>query len=160
MEGVVHVLACLDDGSEQTLSGAERPAAADTPDVAGIVPQTHRPRARLAPWQVRLACEMMDSNRPERVMLTEIADRLDMSVNHFIRGFREAEGISPYQWYMQRRIARATKLLHDDTVPLSKVATACGFADQSHFTKAFTRVLGISPGRWRRNLKKNASLAP
>lgn len=159
MEGVVQVLACLDERSEQPFSLPVRPAGPETPPVAENMPQPRRPRAQLAPWQIRLACEMMDSNRPERVMLTEIADRLDMSVNHFIRGFREAEGISPYQWYMQRRIARAMKLLHDGAVPLSKVATACGFADQSHFTKAFTRVIGISPGRWRRNLKKGGAPA-
>ncbi|WP_368733576.1 helix-turn-helix domain-containing protein [Acinetobacter baumannii] len=41
-------------------------------------------------------------------------------------------------------------------MPLSKVADECGFADQSHFTKAFTRLLGISPGRWRRNLRSSA----
>lgn len=159
MEGVVQVQACLDDRSEQPFPASAGSAEPGAPDAAKSVPETRRPRAQLAPWQVRLACEMMDSNRSQRVMLTEIADRLDMSVNHFIRGFREAEGISPYQWYMQRRIARAMKLLHDDAISLSKVATACGFADQSHITKAFTRVLGVSPGRWRRNRKKNVSAA-
>jgi AraC family transcriptional regulator len=34
---------------------------------------------------------------------------------------------------------------------LTEIALACGFADQSHFTKAFTRRIGISPGAWRRH---------
>lgn len=154
MEGFVHFVARPEEPSEQ-LFGFERPAARAAP------PEKHvngsdgrRGRAHLAPWQIKLAREMMNSDLPERVMLADIAARLEMSVNHFIRAFRESEGISPYQWYMQRRIVRAMKLLHEDAVPLAKVATACGFADQSHFTKAFTRALGVSPGRWRRNLKK------
>ena len=37
---------------------------------------------------------------------------------------------------------------------MSDVALACGFADQSHFTRVFTRMTGISPGAWRRGLEQ------
>jgi AraC family transcriptional regulator len=99
---------------------------------------------------------MMLAQMTGGLALADVARRLDMSVSHFIKGFRESEGVSPYHWFMQRRIAQATTLLRDETIPLSKVADECGFADQSHFTKAFTRLLGISPGRWRRNLRSSA----
>jgi len=116
-----------------------------------------RTRAQLAPWQAKLARDMMVSQMAGGLALVDIAVRLGMSVNHFIKAFRESEGVSPYQWYMQRRIAQAMMLLRNDALPLSRVADECGFADQSHFTKAFTRLLGVSPGRWRRGQKAEAS---
>lgn len=105
--------------------------------------------ARLAPWQVKVAREIMSAHLAGSIDITEVAERLDISVNHFIRAFRQSEGMSPYQWYMNQRIGRAMALMWDG-VPIAKVAVACGFANQSHFTKAFTRVSGVSPGRWRR----------
>lgn len=119
--------------------------------------RSRRTRAHLAPWQAKLARDMMLSQMANGLALIDIAVRLNMSVNHFIKAFRETEGISPYHWYMQRRIAQAMALLRDEAMPLSKVANECGFADQSHFTKAFTRLLGISPGRWRRRARPEAS---
>lgn len=113
-------------------------------------PRPPRTRAHLAPWQAKLACDMMLAQMSGGLALADVACRLHMSVSHFIKAFRETEGVSPYHWYMQRRIAQATTLLLDHTIPLSKVADECGFADQSHFTKAFSRLLGVSPGRWRR----------
>lgn len=110
-------------------------------------------RAHLVPWQSKLAKEMMLSQMTDGLALADIAGRLNMSVNHFIKAFRETEGDAPYRWYMQRRIAQSMALLRDETLTLGNVADECGFADQSHFTKAFTRLLGVSPGRWRRNRK-------
>lgn len=117
-----------------------------------------RTRPRLAPWQVNIAREMMIRQLDCGLVLADIAERLSMSVNHFIKAFHEMEGVAPYHWFMQRRIAQAQTLLCDESMTLSSVANACGFADQSHFTKAFTRQLGIPPGRWRRKLR-NAVVA-
>jgi AraC family transcriptional regulator len=58
--------------------------------------------------------------------------------------------LAPHQWLQQRRIDKAKQLLRADTMALAEVAAACGFADQSHFTRVFTRTLGIGPGHWRR----------
>lgn len=124
------------------------------------VPSRPRARPHLAPWQVKLACKIMAEEGRGGLVLSDVADRLGMSVSHFIKAFGETQGISPYQWYMQQRITQATILLADGDIPLSKVADACGFADQSHFTKAFTRVLGISPGRWRRHLHSGGPFGP
>ncbi|WP_213979262.1 AraC family transcriptional regulator [Sphingomonas sp. dw_22] len=119
--------------------------------------RARRARAHLAPWQASLARDMMLAQISCGLALADIAARLNMTVNHFIKAFRETEGVAPYHWFMQRRIARSMAMLRDETMTLSKVADECGFADQSHFTKAFTRLLGVSPGRWRRNAK-NGSL--
>jgi AraC-like DNA-binding protein len=39
-------------------------------------------------------------------------------------------------------------------MPLSSVALSCGFADQSHLTRVFTREVGASPAAWRREVRQ------
>lgn len=150
MDDFIQIMEPASTGSEHLSATFEGQLI--VPGIARSAPGK-RTRAHLAPWQARLARDMMTSQVAGGLALVDIAVRLNMSVNHFIKAFRESEGVSPYQWYMQRRIAQAMALLRDDALPLSKVANECGFADQSHFTKAFTRLLGISPGRWRRRQK-------
>ena len=69
---------------------------------------------------------------------------------HFARAFKRSMGMPPYRFVLMLRIARAKRLLRQNALPLADVATSCGFADQSHFTRAFTRVVGQSPGGFRR----------
>jgi AraC family transcriptional regulator len=51
---------------------------------------------------------------------------------------------------MQQRIEKSKLEMLRTEAPLSAIALACGFADQSHFTRVFTKRTGISPGIWRR----------
>jgi methylphosphotriester-DNA--protein-cysteine methyltransferase len=66
------------------------------------------------------------------------------------RAFRQSVGMPPHQWLMQHRVDPARALLLSSPLALSDIALACGFAGQSHFTRAFTRRVGTSPGAWRR----------
>jgi transcriptional regulator GlxA family with amidase domain len=54
---------------------------------------------------------------------------------------------------MKRRIEQATALLGDRSLTLLDIAHACGFADQSHFTRVYTRLTGTPPGARRRRLE-------
>ena len=76
-----------------------------------------------------------------------------LSPSHFARAFRGSTGMPPHRWLLNRRIEKAKDALHNTQASLAAVATACGFADQSHFTRVFTRFVGISPGAWRRALR-------
>jgi AraC-like DNA-binding protein len=51
---------------------------------------------------------------------------------------------------MNARIAKAQELLLQGSMPLSQIALDTGFAEQSHFTRVFRRVVGASPGAWQR----------
>ena len=61
-------------------------------------------------------------------------------------------GVAPHNWLLTRRVEVAKEKLRDDRLSLSDVALACGFTDQSHLTRVFTRMVGVSPGAWRRAL--------
>jgi AraC family transcriptional regulator len=118
----------------------------------GMRPLSRPVRGGLAPWQVRRAKEILDANLDGRVLLKEVARECGLSVGHFSRAFRSTTGAAPYQWFMTRRVEAAKEMLRDGRLSLSEVALACGFADQSHLTRVFTGMVGISPGAWRRSL--------
>ncbi len=110
-------------------------------------------RGGLAPWQQRLATEMIDDCLDGEVSHAAIARRLGISPSHFARAFRVSTGLPPHQWLMRRRIEKARALLRETKTPLAEVSHQCGFATQSHFTRVFTRLTGASPGAWRRGVR-------
>ncbi|MCY1249297.1 HTH-type transcriptional activator RhaR [compost metagenome] len=60
-------------------------------------------------------------------------------------------GSTPFRWLLQQRIEKAKDLLQFSPTSLSEIATACGFSDQSHFTRAFVQAVGATPRQWRRS---------
>lgn len=104
----------------------------------------------LSPRHTRRVRELLDANLSGRILLADLAAACGLSIRQFTRAFRQTTGFAPHQWLLRRRIDKAMSLLAHTTQPLSLIATACGFADQSHFTRAFSRVAGMTPARWRR----------
>lgn len=91
----------------------------------------------------------------ERVLLEEVADQCGVNAFRLIRTFRRATGIAPYAYLVLMRVNRARALL-EAGVPISRAALQCGFSDQSHLTRTFTRTFGVSPGRYRRAIGTTA----
>jgi len=107
-------------------------------------------RGGLAAWQERRAKEILSANLEGEVSLMDLARECRLSISHFARAFRKSTGLSPHQWLLHRRVEAAKALLNDSKLSLGEIAISCGFADQSHFTRVYTRLYGISPGAWRR----------
>jgi AraC-like DNA-binding protein len=118
----------------------------------GLRPVLRPMRGGLAPWQVRRAKELLSANLDGAITLKEIAQECRLSVSHFSRGFRQTVGVAPHKWLLSFRVDLAKSMLRKQNKALSDVALECGFADQSHFTRVFTRMTGMSPGAWRRGL--------
>ncbi|WP_083896977.1 AraC family transcriptional regulator [Azospirillum sp. B506] len=118
---------------------------------------TARTGGTLAPWQEKRVKEMIAANLDGEIRLADLAAECRLSVGHFVRAFRRTANTTPYQWLLQRRIDHAKALMRDGSQTLADVALACGFADQSHFTRTFSRLVGISPRSWpRRNTAADA----
>ncbi|SDI96045.1 helix-turn-helix domain-containing protein [Pseudomonas abietaniphila] len=112
-----------------------------------IVPGT------LARWQERRAKQMMSKQLEGEICLESVAKACNLSIAHFSRAFAATVGTPPHRWLVQRRIFLACDLLRGcHSLTLADVACRCGFADQSHFTRVFKKVIGISPGVWRRKI--------
>lgn len=93
--------------------------------------------------------DFIDAHLEHGVRLPELAAECQLSISSLVRAFRGTFRSSPHQWVTKRRIAKARQLLKLGNMPLSEVALACGFVDQSHLTRVFRAKVGMSPGRWR-----------
>ncbi|WP_209854627.1 helix-turn-helix domain-containing protein [Rhizobium herbae] len=98
-----------------------------------------------------LAKSILLENLEGDISILDVAQACDLSRGYFIRAFRQTTGMTPYQWLLNERINRARELLRASNAPLAEIAIACGFADQSHFTRVFSNIVGLTPGNWRRN---------
>jgi AraC-like DNA-binding protein len=85
----------------------------------------------------------------EAVSLGELATAAGLSRFHLLRSFAKQVGMPPHMYQVRLRIERACSLMQAGLAP-SLAATAVGFADQSHFTRHFRRVMDITPGRYAR----------
>lgn len=80
--------------------------------------------------------------------LEDLAAEAGLSPFHFQRMFRASHGLSPRAFLEHLRVEEAKRLMRAG-VGLAEVASACGFAHQSHLTRAFRAVVGATPGAWR-----------
>lgn len=104
--------------------------------------------SRLANRALERARDYLDAHTAETVDSSRLEAMTGLDRFTLARQFRAAFGTSPYNYLVMRRLDRARRMLAEDT-PLADLAFACGFADQSHFTRQFRRAYGVTPGRWR-----------
>jgi AraC family transcriptional regulator len=105
----------------------------------------------LAPWQAQRAAEVLRSRLDGGVRLSTLARECGMSVSHFTRSFRATFGVSAHGWLIQRRIDMAKDLMLTTKLALVEIALRTGFSDQAALTRAFSQIVGASPGQWRRD---------
>jgi AraC-like DNA-binding protein len=99
---------------------------------------------------VRRAREYIDARFDRDVTLTELASVAGLSPFHLARVFRANVGLPPHAYLESVRVREAQRLIRDGR-PLAEVAHRVGFADQSHFTHRFRRLVGVTPGRYARS---------
>ena len=96
--------------------------------------------------------DYVEAHLDEDLSLTALADIACLSPYHFSRSFKEAVGVGPQRYVIQRRLERAKTMLRRTREPLALIALEAGFGDQSHFTTIFRREMGVTPGRFRAEL--------
>jgi transcriptional regulator GlxA family with amidase domain len=84
------------------------------------------------------------------VDLATLATVAGVSIHHFARAFKQTAGVTPHHYLMQKRVERAQGMLDHTDLPLSEIACAAGFSDQSHLARHFRQMLGVTPGQFRR----------
>lgn len=113
----------------------------------------HRTSTRLMghPVAVQKACDYVRDNLSKNISLSELAQLVNLSPYYLNRLFQRHTGLAPHGYQNVQRVLRAKQLLHTQKA-LRDIALAVGFADQSHFSRHFKRVMGTSPGRYRRQI--------
>ncbi len=99
--------------------------------------------------QVRAIADYLAGNYEKPVTLEELGALTGLSKYTLLRRFTREKGISPYSYLCTLRIDQAKRLLQQGEPPMD-AALQCGFSDQSHFSNVFKKLIGITPGQYRR----------
>lgn len=100
---------------------------------------------------VRLSREYLEEHAAEKVTLPALARFAGLSAFHLCRVFRGAVGMTPHAYQTQTRVRRAKSLLRAG-LPITQVAAEAGFYDQAHLTRHFKRIVGLTPGRYAKDV--------
>jgi AraC family transcriptional regulator len=85
----------------------------------------------------------------EKITVSDLAAHVDMSPSYFSRMFKDTVGTTPYQYVVHERVREAQILLETTDASLANIALQVGFANQSHLTRQFRKVMHITPGAYR-----------
>ena len=118
-----------------------------TQGVAQLNPQV--PRGGLPRYRLRRICDFIDANIGRDLRLAELASVSGMSAHYFSQLFRKSTNESPHRYITRARIERAKQMLRLSGASIADIAIVTGFADQSHFTKVFRRLAGVTPSAYR-----------
>ena len=125
----------------------------------GHPPNVSPSRSGLAPWQAKRVVAYIESNINLSFRVADLAGIVRLSVSHFSRAFRESFGQPPLAYVKVRRVRHAQVIMQNTREPLSQVALDCGMSDQAHFNRVFRKVVGVSPGAWRRQFRSEPTNA-
>jgi AraC-like DNA-binding protein len=141
------------DAALRCLSDASALLRSDSPHLDTSAPpasDTLRPGS-LALWQTKRTRAYIEGNLGSKIAISDLADVVAFSKSHFSRAFKRSLGLSPMAYVTARRVERAKLMMTSSREQLTQIALACGFADQPHLNRSFRRLVGVSPGLWRRN---------
>jgi AraC family transcriptional regulator len=100
--------------------------------------------------KLRAVVEYVHEHLDAELSLDHLAGVAHVSPYHFARLFKNSTGLPPHRYVIARRVERAKELLRDrDPLPLAEVAAEIGFSSQSHFTRHFKQLVGVTPRRFR-----------
>lgn len=121
-------------------AGLDKSAASVRCKSSGVV----LPTARLAK-----VMGFIEENLDKPISLAELARTAGMSVYYFATLFKKSTGVSPHRYIVWRRVIRASELLRDTRLSILQVSLDLGFEHPNNFARAFRRVTGVSPTRFR-----------
>ena len=106
----------------------------------------------LSASKLQTVLDYIHDHLDSEIGLGELAAVVQLSSHHFGKLFKQSMSISPHQYVLRCRIARAKQLLASPQRSLVNIGQAIGFSDQSHFTNTFRRYTGLTPRQYRQQL--------
>lgn len=111
--------------------------------------------ARIEREKVQRMQKYIHEHYESDVSLENLATVADLSIFHLVRTFQKTVGITPHRYLTQIRVEMGKRLLQRGS-EITDVAFQVGFADQSHFTRHFKRIFGVTPGQCFLHLPKGS----
>jgi AraC family transcriptional regulator len=104
--------------------------------------------------------DRLHSQFRESLRVVDLAAEAGVHPVHLARVFKAQERQTPGHYMQRLRVRAACELLRDQDTPLAWVAADCGFSDQSHLTRTFKKIVGVTPGGFRKALLTGSAAGP
>ncbi|MDR2154841.1 MAG: AraC family transcriptional regulator [Burkholderiaceae bacterium] len=96
--------------------------------------------------------DYINCNLSSNISIRDLAGVAKLGRSQFMQRFKATTLMTPHQFVILRRVSHARRLLVGPSMDHDLIALACGFSDVSHFIATFKRVVGITPGEYRRQM--------
>jgi AraC-like DNA-binding protein len=106
-------------------------------------------RGGVSPRALQRVREFIEEHLDDNISIQTLAKVAGLSKYYFARAFKQSQGITPHDYVVRCRVRRVQELLASTDLPLSEIAVAVGFADQSHCARRFREHVGMTPSRYR-----------
>ncbi len=143
--------ACLSRATALLQANLERGSTAKKTQATG--------HGQLPRWQAKRLATYIEENLDRPIGSAELVAITGTSTGHFFRTFKATFGLAPFNYIARKRIEHAQRLMRETRRPICQIALECGLCDQSHLTRLFRRLVGTTPGEWRREYARD-SFAP
>ncbi|HJQ67863.1 MAG TPA: AraC family transcriptional regulator [Blastocatellia bacterium] len=117
--------------------------------IAEALRRQSRSTERKAPRWLEKARELLHDQFSEHHSVSQIADSVGVHPVHLVREFRRHYHQTVCEYLRRLRVEYACRRLSDTDTPLIDIALAAGFSQQSHFTKTFKKLTGVTPNQYR-----------
>jgi AraC family transcriptional regulator len=95
--------------------------------------------------KLRQVTDYIEQHLEDDLGLVELATLVQMSPSYFSSLFKKATGLAPHQYVIQQRIERAKQLILQGELSIAEIAYRLGFTHQSHLSRHFKRLVGVTP---------------
>lgn len=124
---------------------------------AGGTPDWHDDASVFDSRTINHLVEHIDANLKIAPSVSDMGMRVSLSPSHFAKKFRQSTGLSLYRFINRRRIRASLEMLRNQSDSLASIALDLGFSSQSHFTRLFTYLTGMTPAKHRKSVRRTVA---
>ena len=118
-----------------------------------LMEETYRPvqqSSRAKQENIQKVRDYLEAHYEERITLEGLAERFYINKFYLTKLFKQTYGVTVNSYLMQIRITRAKQLLRFTDLSIELIGEKCGISDPNYFSRAFKKMEGLTPGRYRR----------
>ena len=103
--------------------------------------------------QIECALQHIEANYANEITIDHLARETKMSPAYFSKVFASQTGKTPRQYIIHKRIEMARRMLVSTELSTQRVAAETGFCSQAHLTRAFAKIMGTTPAKYRSRVR-------